>query len=161
MAEGCMSGQFSLWDFFLVMAVTLAGHGLDPCFGWTSGRRRSLAGTEVVAVPESRPASLGNYCSLLTYNKVMVESLEEASVRDSPRNHSFFGHSLSFLWHQRIPWPRLVMLPCWSSIFSPSRKSAMRFVMPGAADPENDGWRVLYGFTQNSNGIKDLIGQLA
>ena len=54
----------SRFGSFLVMAVTLAGHSLDPCFGWTSGRRRSLAGTEVVAVPESRHASLGNYCSL-------------------------------------------------------------------------------------------------
>ena len=33
-------------------------------FDWTSVPRRSLAGTEVVAVPESRPASLGNYCSI-------------------------------------------------------------------------------------------------
>ena len=46
------------------MAVILAGRGLDPCFDWTSFRRRSLAGTEIVAVLESRPASLDSYCFL-------------------------------------------------------------------------------------------------
>lgn len=64
MAEGCVSGQSSLW-LLLAMAVILAGRGLGPCFDWTSVRRRSLAGTEVVAVPENRPTSLGNYCSLM------------------------------------------------------------------------------------------------
>lgn len=90
---------------FLFIAVTLAGHGSDPCFGWTSGRRWSLAGTKVVAVSESRLASLGNSCSLLTYRTVMIESLKEASLRGSPHNHSIFGHSLSFIWHRRIHGP--------------------------------------------------------
>ena len=86
------------------MAVILAGRDLDLCFDWTSVRRRSLAGTEVVAVPESRPASLEKL--LLPYNKVMVESLKRASIRSSLRNPSFFGQSLSFLWPWRMPWPR-------------------------------------------------------
>lgn len=82
----------------------LAGRGLDPCFDWTSVPRRSLAGTEVVAVSESRPGSLEKL--LLPYNNVMVESLEGASGRSSLRKISFFGHSLSFLWPWRMPWPR-------------------------------------------------------
>jgi len=60
MAEGCVPSQFSLW-LFLGMAVMLAGRGLDAGFVWTSVRRRSLAGTEAVAVPESRPAGLESY----------------------------------------------------------------------------------------------------
>ena len=37
----------------------------------------------------------------------------------------------------------------------------MRFVIPGAADRKNGGWRVLNGFMRNFNGTKDLIGVLA
>ena len=53
------------------------------------------------------------------------------------------------------------MLPRCSSLSSPSRNSAVRFVIPGAADRENGGWTVLNGFMRNFNGTKDLIGLLA
>ena len=81
------------------MAVVLAGQGLDPRFGWTSCLRRALAGTEVAAVS-------GTWQLLLTYDKVMIEFLEETSVGNPLRNPSFFGHSLSMLWPSQIQWPR-------------------------------------------------------
>ena len=52
----------------------------------------------------------------------------------------------------------LAVLPRWSSISSPSRNSAVRFVIPGAADRESRRWSRLNGFMWNPIGMEDLIG---
>ena len=115
------------------MAVIWAGRCLNPCFDWTSVRRRSLAGTEVMTVPESRPASLDNYCFLT--KKSWFENLEKASIRSSLRNSP---HSLDSLYlssgRGKCHGHTLAVLPHCSSMASPFRNSAVPFVIPGAAD---------------------------
>ena len=78
------------------MAVTWAGRCLNPCFDWTSVRRRSLAGTEVLVVPKNRPASLENYCfhttksCLKVWRKPLLEALR-ATARSLGSLYLFSG----------------------------------------------------------------------
>lgn len=55
----------------------------------------------------------------------------------------------------------LAVVPRCSSISSPSRNPAVRFVIPGAADRKGRRWSELNGFMWISIGIKDLIGLFA